>query len=104
MQVDRDSNTGLSVSKTKGRKWNIGTHSHSKELPTVTNRTSTRNECITLPHASPPPPPAPTPDTHAERNENRPVQSVIIAKDKTCNNNNNIILLIIITCHSVTVA
>lgn len=39
MRVERDSNTGSSVSKTKGRKWNTGTHSPNKEPPAMTNRT-----------------------------------------------------------------
>lgn len=39
MQVDRDSDTGSTVSKTKGRKWSTGIRSHSKEPRAVTNRT-----------------------------------------------------------------
>uniref|UniRef100_A0A8D3C0G1 Double C2-like domains, gamma n=1 Tax=Scophthalmus maximus TaxID=52904 RepID=A0A8D3C0G1_SCOMX len=38
-RTDRDSDTGSIVSKTKGRKWNTGIRSHSKEPRAVTNRT-----------------------------------------------------------------
>lgn len=38
-QVDRDSDTGSIVSKTKARKWNIGTHLRSKEPRAATSRT-----------------------------------------------------------------
>ena len=47
MQADRDSDTGSTVSKTKGRKWSTGIRSHSKEPRAVTNRTRfTRHSCI----------------------------------------------------------
>lgn len=38
-QADRGSNTGLSVSRTKGRKWSTGIRSHNREPRAVTNRT-----------------------------------------------------------------
>lgn len=39
MQVDRDLDTGSSVLKTKGRKLNTGTRSHSKVPQAATRRT-----------------------------------------------------------------